>query len=221
MNSKSGTIKQFIEQSPEFQFSDKPGTKKFNDEWENYGKTKPKEFLDAQMMWYKNNILLPLKKELQKKLPANLANDNRVLAYMADRRIQYGPVLEKSALQYSSETKTPEEFISKMTEFDISHIDEAFKTYLSEHPGNRKGLEKRITNRQSKSLQIPTTTDVGDNLYNSSQENDEMKKQIQQQSQNNAQVNINNSNTTTGQKSNSTMPKGDDRPAMLKKSQEQ
>lgn len=217
MNSKSGTINQFIEQSPEFQFTDKPGTKKFNEEWANYGKTRAKEFFDAQMMWYNNNLLSPLRKELQQKLPANLANDNRVLAYMADRRIQYGNVLEKSALKYSSESKTPQEFISNMTQYDLEHIQEAFKTYLQEHPENKAGLEKRVQNRQSKSLQIPN--DSGNQLNNSSQENKDMKNQLQQ-TDSSAQVNINNSTTNSGGSSSSTKQKGDDRPAIVRKSQE-
>jgi GH24 family phage-related lysozyme (muramidase) len=60
---------------------------------------------------------------------------------------------------------------------------------------------------------------TGTQINNSSQENKDMKKQLKQ-TDSSTQVNVNNSTTTSGGSGSSTKPKGDDRPAMLRKSQD-
>jgi len=64
--------------------------------------------------------------------------------------------MENSALSYASESKTPKEFIDKVTEFDAKqeNIQKSFKNYLKTNPGNTKGIINRINQRQKDSLKI-------------------------------------------------------------------
>lgn len=137
MNSKAKTIDNFVAQNPQLGLTTKPGSPEFDREWKEVAKNKPQDLYQAQMNWYEKNILSPLQNDLMKMLPANVAGDQRVVAYMADRRIQYGKVLESSAIQYANSDK-PETFINRITEYDLENIGKAFTTYLKTHPGSEK-----------------------------------------------------------------------------------
>jgi len=203
LNSKAKTIDQFIAQNPQLGFKEKPGTKAFNDEWTSMAKSKPKEMLDAQISWYDSNITQPLKKDLNRELPSKIANDDRVITYISDRRIQYGRTMEKDAFKYASSADTPEDFIAKMTEFDLKNIGKAFTTYLKNHPGAEKGLINRIKNREKESLSVqnstaiappvPAKVDTGITLGKESTKNTDMKKSVK-----NTNVLVNNNTTILG-----------------------
>ena len=212
MNTKSKTIDGFVASHPEFGLKSKPGTSAFNEEWKNLGATRSEELYNAQMEWYQTNVLQPLKQDM-KNLPVKFANDQRILTYLADRRIQYGTVQEKTALQYASSANTGEEFIQRMTEYDMNNIGTAFKTALSNRPEIEQGLRNRIQNRQNFSLEMPTD---GSKLYSTSSENQSLNEQnaVEQSSQ------IIN-NTTVVNKSGEnkqSSPEVDDRPAYERKS---
>jgi len=177
MNTLSKTIDQFVSQNPQFGFENKPGTDAFDDEWKEISKTRSDEIYAAQVRWYENNVLEPLKKEMKSLLPTNLASDERILALLADRRVQYGRVMENDALQYALMSETPEEFINRVTEFDKENIGTAFKTYLSNNPGNEKGLLSRLDMRRRMALQFSYNT-IGDRVQTSSVENQDMKKEL-------------------------------------------
>ena len=98
----------------------------------------------------------------------------------------------------------------------------------NEHLDERRARESKMfadgakteqVNNKLPSTIVESTNSVGQQLNNSSQENKDMKKQLQQ-TDSNAQVNINNTTTSSGGSSSSTKQKGDDRPAMVRKSQE-
>jgi len=154
MNSGSGSIQRFVAGNPQFGFTAKPGTREFNEEWKRISESRSKEMYEAQLLWYQGAILDPLKKQLANILPDNLAKDARVIAYFADRRIQYGNVMEKSAITYSLSAKTPEEFLQRLTDFDLQNIGKAFTTYLRNNPQNIRGLKSRIQNRLSSAMQF-------------------------------------------------------------------
>lgn len=196
MNTKSKTIHQFAKMNPQFNLEGEPGTKKFDENWMNVVKNNPKELYDAQLKWYNKVILQPLKGELGKEIPKEFVNDNRVIAYMADRRIQYGRVMEKSAFEFANKAKTPEEFLERMTEYDIENVGKAFATYLKNHPKNSPGLIKRIQQRKIKALQIPTDSSM--NIEDRTVENASMKRDINSRGQTNAII-VN--NTTNNNKS--------------------
>ena len=172
MNTRGG-IKSFVEQYGE-QFGLKglkPGSKEFDEKWMQTAGTRSAEFFNAQLQWYEKNIVSPLEKDLSKFLPPELAKDPRVLIYMADRRLQYGSVMEEDAL-LRSVSNTPEEFIRKMSVYDKQNIDKAFKTYLSNNPANRQGLINRINEREKRSLQSESVNFLGNLIDERSRELD-------------------------------------------------
>lgn len=164
LNSGSSTIQTFILENPQFGLTAKPGTPEFNQQWENLAKTKGNELYNAQLLWYQNNILEPIKSYLKTVLPPDIANDARVVGYMADRRIQYGGVMENSAIKYSSVAQNGEEFLQRMTEFDMANLGKAFKTYLANNPKNIQGLQNRVQNR----LRLSMNIGKGEMLYENS-----------------------------------------------------
>jgi len=171
-----GSIQSFVKDNPQFELSAKPASKEFDMQWSKISKEKSQEMLNAQIAWYEKNITNPLKKDLTKIVPNEFSSDPRVLTYMSDRRVQYGKVLESQALSYASSAKTIEEFLRKISEYDIEHLQDAFKTYLSNHPDAIKGLQKRIREREKSSLKaMDSDITTGNKLNNSSVENKDLK----------------------------------------------
>lgn len=218
MNSAAGTVDQFIAQNPQFGFKEKPGTPAFNEEWKRISSSDTQAFFDAQIRWHDRNILKPLEKDLQKMLPSNIPLDDRILTYMADRRIQYGKTLESSAFEYASSATNSADFITKITDFDLSTIGQAFKTYLSTHPGAEKGLKNRIENRRTLSMEL-TKNDIGTKIDSSSKDNKNLKADVAASNDKAAPVvsstNVNSQQQQTPQSSS----QGDDRSAYQKKAE--
>jgi hypothetical protein len=217
MNSGSGTVNQFIAQNPQFGFREKPGTPSFNEEWKRISASDPQAFFDAQIKWHDENILKPLKRDLQKMLPSSITLDDTILTYMADRRIQYGKTLESQAFEYASNATNSTDFITKITDFDLSTIGQAFKTYLSTHPDAEKGLKNRIENRRTFSIEL-TKSDIGNRIDSSSKENKNLKADVD--ALNNKTVPIittNNVNSQQQQQTPQSSPEVDDTNAYVKK----
>jgi hypothetical protein len=211
MNSGSGTVQQFLAENPQFAITAKPATPEFDKQWKEVAKQRGPEFLDAQLMWHDKHILHPLRKELANKLPQGVRPNEQVLAYMADRRIQYGKVQEQSALQYASGAKTPVEWIEKMTEYDLSNLGTAFSTYLKQHPEAKKGLINRLEMRKSMALSVSPDNNTGNQIEQSSKENRDAKLKTDSSA-----VQQKNVNTTNVRNSSQSIPQSepeDDRSA--------
>lgn len=178
MNSGSGSIQRFVAGNPQFGFTQKPGTREFNEEWKRISETRSKEMYDAQLLWYQGAVLEPLKQQLSEILPDSLAKDSRVVAYLADRRVQYGNVMEKSAIAYSLSAQTPEEFLKRLTDFDLQNIGKAFTTYLKNNPNNVRGLKSRIQNRLSSAMKF----DRGDMLADTSAQAENLRASLESRS---------------------------------------
>jgi len=213
MNSKSKTIDAFVAQNPQFGFKEKPGTKEFNEEWKKVASERAKELFDAQMDWYEKNVFDPLKNELSSKLPNGFGEDPRVISYFADRRIQYGKVQEKSAIEYAKAASTPIEFLEKITDYDLNTLNLAFPTALKNNPDIRKGLENRVKNRKSLSLSINNSGNV---IVTGAKENQELKESLNRDIR--AQDTVtNNITTNNNQKTEEREEPADDKPAFMKK----
>jgi hypothetical protein len=209
MNSAAGTAGQFAAQNPQFNMTAKPGSKEFDEQWTKAFNDNPQALFDAQLAWYDRTILKPLRVDLAKSLATNIASDERVVGYMADRRIQYGKTMEGSALKFSSTAQTPEEFIDKMTEFDLQNIGTAFATYLKNHPGNEKGLQTRIKNRKDKALLLESQATSGKRLNDESTYNATGKKELniqQQKIENQQNLSIVNQNTNKPEEGTTSKP---------------
>ena len=209
MNSAAGTAGQFAAQNPQFNMTAKPGSKEFDEQWTKAFNDNPQALFDAQLAWYDRTILKPLRVDLAKSLATNISSDERVVGYMADRRVQYGKTMEGSALKYSSGAQSPEEFIDKMTEFDLQNIGTAFATYLRNHPGNEKGLQTRIKNRKDKALLLESQATSGKRLNDESTINSTGKKELnaqQQKIENQQNLSVVNQNTNKPEEGTTSKP---------------
>ena len=184
MNTLSKTVHGFVNSNPQLGFTSKPGTKEFDNEWIRISNEIPDEFYDLQLKWYEKNIWEPTKKIYARILPRKFASDPRILALLADRKLQYGGVMERQAIEYAlklsgslgPKTDSVQEFIDRITLFDEANLYDAFATSLSTNPSNEKGLFKRVQLRKAMALQFPI--DVGERVYTSSTENRDMKKEL-------------------------------------------
>lgn len=215
MNSGSGTVQQFLAENPQFAITAKPATPEFDKQWKEVANQRGPEFLDAQLMWHDKHIVQPLRKELTNKLPQGVQPNEQILAYMADRRIQYGKVQEQSALQYSSGAKTPAEWIEKMTEYDLSNLGTAFSTYLKQHPEAKKGLINRLEMRKSMALSVSPDNNTGNQIDQSSKVNRDSK--LKSDTSAVQQKNVNTTNVTSSNQTVTPTDKEDDRSAYDKK----
>lgn len=212
MNSKAKTIHAFAKSYPEFGLTASPATEEFDKQWASVAQSRPEELYNAQLDWYDKNVLKPLRKDLSN-LQLEYANDNRILAYMADRRIQYGSVMEKQALKYASSGSNASEFIDRMTDFDLENLGTAFKTALGTNPRIELGLRNRIQRRKAMAMQVENT--VGDNLDNTSKSNQELHEQNKQQD---SALSVNKTNNINVQQNKEqSFTKEDDRSAYERK----
>jgi hypothetical protein len=180
MNSKAGTIDQFVKDNPQFNLKGLSGTSEFNKQWEQLAKDRPVELYQAQLAWYDKYITKPVQANLNSKLPEHIANDPRVLAYMSDRRIQTGKKLEDAAIQYAKNSKDGVNFVLKIAEFDSSDptLKQVFPTYLSEHPDHIGGLRNRVERRKQLSLEMQNVDSSGTKLAAASVDNVNYKKEM-------------------------------------------
>jgi len=177
MNTLSKSIHQFVRQNPQFNFKTQPGTEQFDKEWKEVAENRSDELFEAQMKWYSTTVLEPLKTEIKTLLPPAISSDESVLALMADRRIQYGRVMEKDALAYAASAKTPKEFINSITYFDKININRAFKTYLASNPNNEQGLLNRLHMRRDMALQL-SSNNIGQAIQEGTVQNNDIRKDL-------------------------------------------
>jgi hypothetical protein len=189
-----GSVQNFVKDNPQFGLSElQPASKQFDERWKNLAIEKTQEFYQAQINWYKKYVYDPVKADMQKLLPQHLGSDDGVVTYMADRRNQMGKLYEGEAITYAKNSNTPKEFIAKIAEHDSSesYIKKAFPTYLKTHGDkNIPGLQNRVRIREEMSIKVS-----GDLISGVSNENTNMKKDLQQSS--GATVVIQQNNNTT------------------------
>jgi hypothetical protein len=64
-----------------------------------------------------------------------------------------GPLINwTNAIRYAKDAKNYKEFLQKVSEYDMAHIENNFKTYLENYQNGKVGLENRIKRRLENSL---------------------------------------------------------------------
>ena len=164
-----GSIQNFVQDNPQFglKVPGKKPSREFDEQWRTLAKSQPEELLNAQLAWHKKYVLDPITNQLKSLLPSGIPVDKKLIMFMSDRRNQYGKYLEGEAVAYAYTAKNSEEWIRKVTEFDLKTVDRAFKTYLDtkkqidkQNNITRKegyhetGLVNRIRNRAASSLSL-------------------------------------------------------------------
>ncbi len=156
------------EYGEQFGLTAAPGTREFDNQWRAAAMDNGKALTAAESEYWQKHIASPTQEKLTRLgLPDELANDPRVLTYMADRQIQQG---EGSTINHGQRIRdaadganNAKEFLENLSEADKAHLPGDFRTYLGQHPGNVNGLVNRIDNRLSASLGIdasPVTAPV-------------------------------------------------------------
>lgn len=172
-----GSVQEFVKKyGGEFGLTAKPGTDEFNAQWEAAARSKTDKMHAAEVAWFDENISPRISSDLTSSgASEDIANDQRVKAYFADRLIQYGP---NSTANHSerikkalSESGTPEEFLRKLSEIDKEKVTKDFKTAIRTVPKNEEerrryiiGLQNRVARREGNSLNIASTEDGGTGL---------------------------------------------------------
>jgi hypothetical protein len=135
-----------------------PGTAEFDRSWRAVAAADPQGLHAAEMDWYSKNVLLPTQGELSAAgLPPELAEDGRVVAYFADRKIQQGPASitnhaerVRAALEKSGGKVEP--FLRAMTEADRGNLEGDFRTALRTGVYSQRGNDNRVYNRLNMAL---------------------------------------------------------------------
>jgi len=160
---KKSSLESFIEDNPQFNLPS-PGNGGHNEEFiKKWKQISAEELLAAQEKWYQKHVYDPTVRTIEKTgVDPKVASDERVRAYMADRANQIGTGGTEPSIKNSGavQSKTAEEFINKMADYDIKNLDEDFPNYLKQHPENINGLIKRVERRKNLSLGINPNNEV-------------------------------------------------------------
>jgi hypothetical protein len=162
LNSRAGAgAHQFAaEYGPALGLSGTPGTPEFDRSWKAVANADPKGLHAAEMDWYSKNVLLPTQGELSAAgLPGVLAEDARVVAYFADRKIQQGPAsignhAERVRAAFEKSGGKVEPFLRAMTEADRANLDNDFPTALRTGAYSERGNNNRVYNRMNMALAL-------------------------------------------------------------------
>jgi len=163
----NSSLDSFIKDNPQFKLPD-PGQGGKNPNFiEQWNKIPSEELLDAQEKWYQTHVFNPATRLLESSgVDPKISSDERVRAFMADRGNQVGTAGSEKAIKKSkaNEAKTPEEFIDKMTEYDVANVEEQFPKYLAQYPDRKDALIRRMINRKNLSLKIESKGATSSNI---------------------------------------------------------
>ena len=145
------------EYGDQFGLTARPGTPAFDAQWQRAAKEDPDGLVKAENAFHQQHIVAPMQQQLSRLgIPDEIVKDPRVQAYMADRSVQQGPNSTlnhgQRILDAASNSNNADEFLQNLSAADKEHLPGDFKTYLSEHPGNFRGLVNRIDSRLQNSL---------------------------------------------------------------------
>ena len=162
VSSLDSFISDFNRDYPNEKITEDPGpggdNPKFVEQW---NKANPQHLLAAQKKWYKVHVYDATVHKLENAgVNPDVASDERVQTYMADRMNQNGSADFDKSLKDSGalKAKTAEEFINKMSEYDKKNVGKTFGSNIKQFGGNRQeALEKRIDQRTKHALETGTT----------------------------------------------------------------
>jgi hypothetical protein len=134
-----------------------PGTAEFDRSWKAVAAADPQGLHAAEMQWYNKEILAPTQMDLERAgVPTDLANDPRVIAYFADRKIQQGPgSIKNHADRIGGVVKGGggvRGFLERMTEADRVAMRQDFPSALRSGVYSETGHKTRVYGRLSMAM---------------------------------------------------------------------
>lgn len=163
-----GSAQEFVKSyGGRFGLTAAPGTDEFNRQWQEAAKADPEGLHAAEVAWFDTKIAPRIASDLTSVgVPGNIANDNKVRAYISDRMIQYGPesinVYRKRINEAAKNATSADEFIKKLGEFDAANIRTDFRSAISTVPKGEANRERYVTgllNRVERRYQNSSTMD--------------------------------------------------------------
>lgn len=153
LNSRSGSAGNFARSYPGLGLTAAPGSADFNAQWRRAAAEQPDALYAAQVDWHGKNIVAPMRSGLLASgVRPEIANDQRVLSYLADRRVQMGDVGWSAAMQLAQGARSPEDYIKAVSANDRANLGTYFRSYLAGRPQDVPGLHNRISLRENMSL---------------------------------------------------------------------
>jgi hypothetical protein len=164
LNSHTGSAANFASTYPHLNLTAKPGSPEFDAQWKNAAKADPDAMREAHLDYHARNIMPGLRgKMTDAGVHPDIANDPRVQIYMADRRVQMGDTGLGKALRDAKTVQDPQKFLEAVSAADRANIGSNFRSYLSTHPNDSRGLSNRIDLRHNESLKFqPSSAPAGD-----------------------------------------------------------
>jgi len=165
---KGGSIYDFVRSyGKQFGLTAKPGTVKFDAQWENAAGAAPDEMHEAEMKWYSTNISSGTQSRLRRAgVPVAIAQDPRVKAYFSDRSIQQGTgSIDKMGKHkrrineaLADADGDPIKFLEAMNDLDRDALTHDFPTALRTGVYSEKGHDTRLDGRLEMALQAAGET---------------------------------------------------------------
>lgn len=162
-----GSAQQFVAKyGSQFGLTAKPGTAEFDKQWKNAAASAPVELHAAEMDWWDDHIGARVSNNLVRAgIPSDVASDPRVVAYFADRSVQYGEGAianhaDRIKAAFTAAKGDPERFLASMSAADKGKLNQDFPTAISEGLYGPRGHNTRINGRERLSLQAGSSEPV-------------------------------------------------------------
>lgn len=156
-----GSVQRFVAKyGKQFGLTAKPGTKEFDEQWKAAAGSMAGEMYIAETEWFDQEIAPRISTDLHKAgVPAEIADDERVKMYFADRMTQHGPASTINHKDRVAEAvrlagDDPEAFLRAMSAADKANVRRDFASYLSKYPKNIQGLINRSSKREESALGV-------------------------------------------------------------------
>lgn len=163
LNSGGSAQKFVAEYGDKFGLTAKPGTKSFDEQWQNAAGAAPVELHDAEMKWYRGMTADVSNRLTRAGVSKEMAADARVQAYFADRSVQQGEgsidAMGKHKARILAATTEaggdPVKFLQNITEADREALESDFPTALATGVYSERGHDTRLDGRLKLALELP------------------------------------------------------------------
>lgn len=159
LNSGTGSANAFaLQYGRQFGLTARPGSVAFDQQWKEAAANHTDEFRQAQLAWFNERVVPTVTGDLTGRgIPANIANDPRVLTYFADRKIQMGIAgIDAVRQAWAGSGGDTVAFLRNMNDLDRENIEKNFKTTLAERIYSPEGHETRLRTRLNGALAAGT-----------------------------------------------------------------
>lgn len=155
-----GSAGVFAKAFPGLGLTARPGSAAFDQQWRRAAQEQPQELVQAQLQYLQNDVIGPAVSALRNAGAGQFADDPRVVNFVSDAVVQYGPSLVNKHFRAGAQGRTAEDFINRSADSMRQSLRGDFRTYLSSRPQNFQGLVNRVEKRRNSSLQFGAPDEI-------------------------------------------------------------